>query len=538
MKEKRSITKPRGNQPHWGLLLIAFFVLSFLAFGSVLPGEFVVDDKLWASQATKAGELQSNVQAQQSIYLMFQAWIFRPLHALFISFLQPALGIHVAAWHVVSILLHAFNGFLLYLTLEKFLPQLDWKFRFGAPLLFLLHPAGSEAVFWISAMSELTATLAMLTTLLLYLRWRSAWTPARCLMLGASAMAACLFKETAIMLAPAILSLELLLGGRTATTFNTRLRWGPAIAVTIAAILFLVMRTIALKSVSGGQPLQFNAWRLAELGLAHLRFLWLPAAPPFALRPPEVSLFSPFTLSVALILLLGTASLSARSKATRPIMLFGLIWGALALWPAYAVALVGEGFFNGRQAYIASLGIPLIFGAWLSHMAPHKKMLASVLLFIALCWMVATTAMSGTVWRSNLEVYRQAMQVSPKADGPRVGVAMELENQGKIAEAIALYSNLIERARTPKDKATYLYNMASLLGQNGRGAESEVLLYELIQLQPNDSPAWTGLGNIAWSSGRLEAAESHYRRALEIDPRNQEAATNLSRLRARLEGRK
>lgn len=538
MKERCSITKPSGHLPHWGWFLIAFFALSLLVFGSVLPGEFVVDDILWASQAAKAGTLSSHIQDQQAIPLMFQAWIFRPLHALFISILQPLLGIHVAAWHVVSMLLHAINGFLLLLTLGKLVPQLDWKLRFGVSLLFLLHPAGSEAVFWISAMSELTATCAMLVTLLLYLRWRSSWTPGRFVMLGGAAMAACLFKETAVMLAPAILFLELSQGGHTTAPQRIRWRWGAVIGVTVAVVLFLVMRTIALKSVSGGQPLQFNALRLVELALAHVRFLWLPVAPPFALRPPEVSLFSPLALSAALVLLLGSIFLNASSRATRPIVLFGIVWGVLALWPAYAVALVGDGFFNGRQAYIASLGIPLVFAAGLNHMATHRKTLAYVLLCAVLCWMAAMTAMSGLVWRSNFEVYRQSMQVSPNADGPRAGMAMELESQGKIDEAIALYAKLIERARSPKDKAIYLYSMASLLGQNGRGAESEVLLNELIQLQPNDSHAWTGLGNNAWSSGRLQAAQSHYRRALAIDPRNQEAATNLSRLRAMLENRK
>ena len=54
------------------------------------------------------------------------------------------------------------------------------------------------------------------------------------------------------------------------------------------------------------------------------------------------------------------------------------------------------------------------------------------------------------------------------------------------------------------------------------------MLNELVALEPRNSAAWVGLGNNAWMLGRLDEAESYYRRAFDLDPENFEAASNLA----------
>lgn len=499
------------------LCLLTAILLSFLAFGAVLPGEFVVDDKLWAPPAS-GGE--------GAILQALNAFVFRPLHAYFLQSLQKLLGIQVAAWHVVSILLHGLNAFLLFLVIGRLLPRLDWRVALVLSWLFLFHPAGSEAVFWISAMAELTVLSLMLLGVWCYLRWRERWTPLRLAGLGALVMLACLFKETAIMLPVVLAAYELALAYQT-----RRVAW-PAVAVAaLAAVLFLVLRQVMLGSVSGGQPLALNPGRVAELALTHVRYLWLPDAPPFALRPPEVSLVSPLSLVLAGGLLCAVCAIAWQGKQARPVLAFGLAWGVAGLWPAYAVALVGEGFFNGRQAYIPAAAIPLLAGALLLSLSAPRQRYVLGALALLLGWMLYATASNGLVWRSNEAVYRQAMKVSPSADGPYAAIALEMAGRGEIDAALAMYRQALERTRKPRDRAVYLYNMASLLGQNDRAAESDTLLRELVLIEPNNTHAWTGLGNNAWIGGHLAEAESLYRRALQADPRNQEAASNLARLR-------
>lgn len=502
---------------------LAVLVAAFLAFGAVIPGEFVVDDKLWAVPRPSFAEDTGASIALQKI----GTWVFRPLHGAFVNSALMLIGPSAPALHCLSIALHAANGVLLFLLLKRLLPQLALPPRLAMTLLFVVHPAGSEAVLWISAMSELTVLSVMLATLLLYLRWRQAWSAPRIAMIAGLFLVGYLFKETAIMLPFMVVAYEW------AQDRSERKMPRSLIGcVLVAPVLFLIIRYAMLGSLAGGLQLSINPLRVMELGLAHLRFIWLPAAPPFALRPPEVALASPLTVALALAMVAVAALLGWRLKANRGALWLGLAWIAVALWPAYAVAMVGEGFFNGRQAYIASAGLPIILGALLARLSVQQARAALALICVTLAWMIYATASNAFVWRSNLEVYRQAMAVSASADGPRAGIASALLERGDSAGAVVMYAEALARAKTLQARSEYLYDLARILGQSGRHAESERHLRELIGLEPKNSFAWVGLGNNAWSGGRIDEAAGYYRRAIELNPGNFEAVSNLANMLA------
>jgi tetratricopeptide (TPR) repeat protein len=210
-----------------------------------------------------------------------------------------------------------------------------------------------------------------------------------------------------------------------------------------------------------------------------------------------------------------------------------LAWGGLMLWPAYAVAVVGEGFFNGRQAYVPSIAIPILLAA-LWNRIPIGRVAAggTLLTFGVLAWMVYATVASALVWRTNVGVYSQSMMLSPSAAGPRAAIAESLAGAGEIDQAIAMYAGAAARASKVGEKAGYLYEMGRILGQAGRIAESNRQLGQVIELEPAHSHALTGLGNNAWIEGRTGEAEYYYRRAISANPGNGEAIANLQRLRS------
>jgi tetratricopeptide (TPR) repeat protein len=497
--------------------LLLLLAAAFVAFGAVIPGEFVVDDKLWAvPQSSAPGGAAQVMQT-------FGTWVYRPLHGLFLNAAMMLVGSSAAALHCLSIAVHGANSILLFLLLGRLLPQLPLPLRLAAGLLFAVHPAGSEAVLWISAMAELTAMLAMLATLLLYLHWRQAWSPLRVGVIGISFLAAYLFKESAIMLPLVVVAYEL-----AQDRGERRLPKMLVAAVLLAPPLFLLIRYVTLGSLAGGLQLSINPGRVIELALAHLRFIWLPAAPSFALRPPEVPLAAPSAVAAALALLAAAVFLCWRLKADRGVWVLGLAWLGLGLWPAYAVALVGEGFFNSRQAYIPSAGVSFLIGALLTRLPAIRQRAALAPLGLMLLWMAYGAVGNAFVWRTNLDVYRQAVGVSPAADGPRAGVANALQERGDNGGALAMYREALDRAASPQARGEYLYAMASILGQSGRNAESEQMLQELVRMEPRNSPAWAGLGNNAWMGGRIDEAAEYYRRAVELNPGNFEAVSNLA----------
>lgn len=499
-----------------------------IAFGALLPGEFVVDDVLWAAKAPSPFTAAEFAKA-------FGSWgfrdtsiaingppVYRPLQALFQKMIHTALGNTAWKLHLVSFALHALCGYLLWLVLNRLLPALDPFLRLLATTVFVLHPAGSEAVLWLSAMSELTVTSALLATFLLYLHWRDRWSPWRIACIGALGLAVCLWKETGIALPVLVIAFEL---GQ--QPLGKRLPWLPIAALVAAALVFLVLRHRVIGSMSGGQLLVFNPLRVLELALAHLRFLILPAAPSFALRPPEIALASGATIFGSLAVLAG-AAWHCRRTGNAGTFAFGFVWLVVTLWPAYAVAMVGNGFFNGRQAYLASIGVALMLGALLNGLPPASRRLVGIAALALLPWMAASTATSALAWKSNSSVYAMAAQVSPNADGPRSGLAEALAARGEFPAALTRYAEALERAASLDARTLYLYEMARLHGQSGNSAEAERLLNEILALQPRNSFAWAGLGNLAWAAGQLPEAVAYYRQAVEADPRNYEATANLA----------
>lgn len=497
--------------------LAILLLASFLAFGAVLPGEFVADDKLWAATTAASAD-------QQTILKIIGGWVFRPLHTLFVHQVHGLLGGHVAAWHGLSIVLHALNAYLVYRLLPRLVQGLPTYAALLLALAFVLHPAGSEAVLWISAMAEITSAFSLLVSFHCYLRWRESWTPTRLVSIALIVLMACLVKETAIAFPAVLVLFEL------AKEKRWRYCLKPISAMLVSVVVFLLLRQWALGSATGGQPLSFNFVRVAELALAHLRFLWLPAAPPFALRPPEVALASTSAVAVALLILSAVLAAAQYLKASWGLIALGLAWGFLMLWPAFAVAMVGEGFFNGRQAYVASIAIPILLAAvWIE--IPSDRMAAGAILGAGvLVWMLYSTVASALVWRTNIGVYSQSMMLSPSAAGPRAGIADSLAQAGKVDEAVEMYSGAAQRAVNAKEKAGYLYAMGQILGQAGRVRESNLHLGQVIELEPLHSHALTGLGNNAWTEGRLAEAEYFYRQAISANPGNVEAMSNLQRL--------
>lgn len=512
-------------------LLLAAAAL--LAFGAVFPGEFVVDDLLWATA-------ERGPPGLEGIFRTFGTWgfqntriglagppIYRPLQAVFQMFAQFLLGPNPWAWHLLSIALHVLNAIMLFRLLERLVPKARTPLKVSTALLFLIHPAGSEAVLWISGMSELTVTAVLLGNILLYLRWRAELTPLRIGALAALYFAGCLFKETALVL-------PLLLGAYELTRGPKEWTFSPALAATAVAVtgIFLFLRQGVIGSTVAGQPLALDPARILALSVAHLRFLLLPGAPPFALRPPEITLAGPLAVAGLVLVAAGLLGALRLAEGDGRLFSFGALWGILALWPAYAVAAVGHGFFNGRQAYLASLGLALLAGGITGRILQDRQTRIVLLMLPLLAWMAYGTTGNAVIWRSNIRVYETAMGVSPSADGPRVAIAEAMERRGDAAGALKMYSEALIRASSPKARVDYLYAMASILGQQGRTQESDRLLDKVLRLDPRYSAAWAGRGNNAWVRGRLNDAVGFYHEALRCNPDNSEAATNLANVLA------
>ncbi len=102
--------------------------------------------------------------------------------------------------------------------------------------------------------------------------------------------------------------------------------------------------------------------------------------------------------------------------------------------------------------------------------------------------------------------------------------ALTLHNQGRAAEAEALYRDLI--AVDPAHVGA-LNHLGVLCAQAGRVEESEALIRRALDHDPDDAGAWDNLGTVLSRTGRPEDALAAYGRALTLDPDRALTLNNL-----------
>ena len=122
----------------------------------------------------------------------------------------------------------------------------------------------------------------------------------------------------------------------------------------------------------------------------------------------------------------------------------------------------------------------------------------------------------------------------PEEVGPEAFVAYYLDNlaarfaeAGEPEKAERVFKRALDIA--PKSGRVH-YNLGTFLLQSERYVEAEGELSRAIRLGWKDATAYVNRGAARWRLGRARAARRDFRKALELDPNNREAAVNLRHL--------
>ncbi len=119
------------------------------------------------------------------------------------------------------------------------------------------------------------------------------------------------------------------------------------------------------------------------------------------------------------------------------------------------------------------------------------------------------------------------LAVDPHFTDARVLRAGVLATRGAYEPAIADLRTAVE---TDPAKLAIRLDLARVLGEAGRGAEARTEYDAILRVQADYAPALTGLGALEADGGDLDAAARHLRRALEVQPGQDEARFNLAQV--------
>lgn len=490
------------------LLLAALAVLPFL---NGLPADFTYDDKLIIRDNERIAEPGKIREIFTTHYFggsLATGQNYRPLVLLTYGAQRWLHGDRPALFRAVNIALHA--GATVALA--------AWLVAIGFPrgsvlavsALFAVVPIHVEAVTSLVGRAETLSALLVLSAAGL---WLKATGSAR-LRAAPYALALVLFlsavfvKESAVVLPGLVLLGELFRGGSwrgfgpTWRGSRRPVRWA-FLGLFLPLIFLFTVRVLVL----GGFLLARGAgiWELENplvLLSPPLRVLnALTLAVRYAVRtlvPYGLSAdHSAHALAIASgyadwrawagVLILAAAAFAAwRVRLPRPLVPFGLLLFAGALFPASNAPFVVGTIYAERLAYLPAAGLfALLVGIGTPERRevprPSQGILRPAILVAAILVYGGLSARRNLVWRDDW----------------------------------TLFSDMV--VKFPRSAKAH-YNLAYDAGRRGDLTTQKLHLEKAVELFPRYYDAWASLGKIAWTEKRWDDAVTFYRKSIEIMP--------------------
>lgn len=459
----------------------------------------------------------------------FTARYYRPLFFLWLAANRSVWRTHALGWHLDNLVLHALASLLVFAVLRRYFPG-ERSATFAA-MLFAVHPVHVETVAWLSGGSDALMVVALLGSLLLWIR--NCETPS--LSRRASSLACCalalLCKETAVIL-PAVIFFHKLvaipaINHPEQKKSNLRLALWDAVPYLTVTALYLCARFWILRGVSTAAT-EWVSRKDAFLTLpsvlsfyaGHLAFPWNLS---LNYDLPVVTGLNERLFWIPLIMLTGIAGATwalVRLTGDKRILAAAL-WLLLPLAPVLYIRLFAQDdFVHDRYLYLPVLGVAVLAGIVGEALKQSKSWgnrrgLIQGAFVIGIVSLGLVAAIQAQPWRNNLLLYTNAVRVAPNNMLARNNLAGEFVKQGRYSEAGEMFKAILE-----KRPGMWLanYNYGSLNYRLGNLALAEEYLRRAISIDPSDPDEYIYLGATYLKEGRLADADEQVRKAIARKP--------------------
>ena len=387
------------------LILTAIILTYFNAFsGAFQYDDFnvIVDNERVHSLVAWLGDLRGIRPLLKLSYTL--NWMARP-----------------APWgfHLVNLIIHGVNGLLAFTLLKRLTPNDEDAelMALAAALIFVLHPAQTEAVTYICGRSTSLMTLLYLTSLAAYIQARERSVRAWNLLSVLVFLLACLTKETALTLPVALLLWE-----RTARPWK-----GLKSALRAASLHWILFGFICIGFAL--HPFQRALLTTSfSIRSVPMNLLNQIQAQGYLLRTwcwPEHMNIDPFlpeathlTWAIAgmAMLLMGLLWLGISALRSRPWLGFGLLWFFLHLIPTNSF-IPRFDLVNDRQLYLPSLGLSFVLvcvaRSGIRQFDVNRNVATSLFLLLILSLGIRTT-LRNRDYQSEIALWRSSVGESPQ----------------------------------------------------------------------------------------------------------------------------
>jgi tetratricopeptide (TPR) repeat protein len=455
-------------------------------------------------------------------------------------------GKEVGGYHGLNLLLHVLSAWTLGVLARRLLesPRLGARYgeqSFGLALaialLWTVHPLQTESVTYVVQRSEILGGLFYLLTLYGVVRSITAGGRRRKLWSAASLIFCVLglaSKETVATAPLAALAMD-----RVFFAPSWRRLWrergGLYAALACSWVLLAMLMAASHQRMgSAGFGLGMRPWDYARTQPYYLcRYLLLsawPSALTFDYGAYVARTVGEVVPYAAVVLLLLALTLLALWR--EPALGFCGLWFFLVLGPTSSfVPLVTQTGAEHRMylPLVGVMGLAVVGGYTLwrrvGALPPVQRAGPALILGLAVLALAARTVARNEDYRSDLSIWRSAVENWPANPRAHNNLGNALANAGRLREAIAQDE---EALRLEPDFPEAHNNLGLALASGGRFTEAIAQYKEALRLKPDFSQAYNNLGIALEGEGRLPEAIAQYEQTVRLRPDSADAHYNLA----------
>jgi protein O-mannosyl-transferase len=494
----------------WALAVCLLLVA--VCYANSINNAFILDDVAIVATNEQIRSIQPLHFLSQSYWgEQINGWVYRPLTIFSFSVEYSIWKAWPAGFRLTNLLLHALNGWLVFLLVRSILGSLPAAW--ASAVVYIVHPAHTEAVVNIVGRSELLAASLFFAGWLAFRKGHT-WLAAAAYMLSL------LSKENAIVL-PAVIALEMLLDG--GGLRKVLLSWRRFAVLGSVALAYLALRIYILgrlgppaigQYMHGALTLVERWMTSGRVFLQYLRLMFWPVEVTGDYEFNSIPVAHPGDWDAWVGLILVAACLLAamwlarrRSKVSLGILFVFVTLLPVSNWIMPIAVLMAERFL-----YTPMFGFALLAGAFWAGIRDGRirRLTAAGVVAVAVLLCVS----HNYIWQDKLTFHRNLLRVFPENARGRLGYGFALLQGNKVEEAKEQFE---EGLRILPNSAPLKAALASAIMRMDRQCgRARPLLDEALREDPT---LWHGLwvlGDCFTLEGQINRAEEAFAEAVRI----------------------
>ena len=437
-------------------------------------------------------------------------------------------GLNPGGYHVVNVLLHAFNGALVYLLAEQLLRK-RWVALFGA-ILFIVHPTHVESVAWIAERKNLLAMFFALLAFLAHIRSAEPDAKNRWSYLTWFLFALSVFSKPTVVGMPVLFAAYDYFWAKIPLRQVITRSIAPLIIAAAGAILILVAHSDygGIKSHRGGSPLG-TAGVMAIVFWDYVVSLVAPLQlDNFYAYPVDLIREHPLSVFLGALVVLLSFWFAWKQPLGKPYSLFAILWIWLLMLPVINIIPIAIERADRYMYFPAVVLFPLVGLAlerlwyWLKRPALQYALL--VVIGGVLVFYTVLTVQRNLVWTTEGTLWQDHLIDHPESETGWLNLGVFYYNENDFADATPTFERLL--ALNPNHFKGNRF-MGHINLRQEKYADAIPYYLKAAEADPRDSITQNYLGLSYFRLDDFTNAVDAYRRAIGLDSTLNEAYVNL-----------